>query len=161
MESQEHFSEQELGEYHLLVCKTLRYKGPSNALGSEVESEYPVMHAFLREVRNDSQRPTFLMESVWDDGSPLPILSNEEFLIILPDLVAGGLRNASDSIVLMTVVNRFVEISERSHDWLIVRAGLTDSFLDRLRKGLLKMIDHAWDGRRVSKRADSVNSAFD
>ncbi|WP_146119032.1 hypothetical protein [Blastopirellula marina] len=81
-------------------------------------------------------------------------------MIILPDLVAGCVTSEEFSDVSREVVNRFIDISLRSHEWLEVRPLLTDSFLERLRRGLLEVIPLAWEGRRVGKRSESVNGAF-
>ncbi|MFN7629171.1 MAG: hypothetical protein ACK5PZ_20285 [Pirellula sp.] len=141
--------------YHVIACEVFEFTKPSFAL----LSEYPAIVEFLSNIRRSGARrmPVDAVDAI---GSAIPILGDVEFMIVLIDLVTGCLYESVDSILRVTLVNRFIEVSSTGAIWLILRDRLPVEVLQFLKRGLRKIAESSWQGRRVQSRQERVDSAF-
>lgn len=144
-----------LEEYHSVACRVLGPVKPS----PDLLSEFPEVLNFLRLVRNTKaiQLEIGAIDAI---GSAIPMLSDNEFLVVLADLVVGCSSVAVDPLLCSTLVNRFLDVSRSQGNWHMLKRELGNSHLAALKQGLCNVASCGWSGRRADVRCERVELAF-
>jgi len=144
-----------IGQYHAIALAVL---GKCSRRIRHL-SEFPALEKFLLSIdgSNDLVLPIRAVDSI---GSAIPMLSDCEFLIVLPDLAIGSIEASVDPILCTAIVNRFIDVSKNGVHWTRLKSNLSKELASEMKHCLRSVARQGWFDKRAETRSESIEKAF-